>query len=393
MGLRVLYMVSSIGLGHIARSRSIAEALRLRGASVEFVAPPPTFEYLEAWGWRYHPVSRELEPIAPVVNKHYIERDTGAITLGLALKEYRIAERNARRIADALDPGAYDGIVADESWELLASPWIRKPPTPLVLVTDFLVYEPWKGSLLAALAFNRFMDKRLPLFDRIIFVGFEEKIPRESSMPSAIRWILGRVRRGLRVDAVGLVPPVLPHELMEPREARRILGLPEEGPLVLVSMGGTAGGYRILSRVAFVLKSAPGSPVAVFAPGATADLEAPRGARVIRGPLRYRLPALVRAFDAMISNAGLSTIALAAATGTPTVVIPLRRHFEQEENASLASRRWSFIHAAPPTPSNDEILELVSRALGSRGEPDRSLYDNIYAVADSIIDAIAAGIS
>jgi len=151
--LRILYGVSSVGLGHAARAKAVSRRLReLDGnTTVEFVAAEPALSYLKFWGEKVLDVSERLKSLSPIAEASYSEGGL-RISLSLALKEYSIIKKNAETLFENIDLEKYDIIVGDEFWELLASNKINAPK-PKVYITDFISY-PYKdhsGSPLLSL--------------------------------------------------------------------------------------------------------------------------------------------------------------------------------------------------------------------------------------------------
>ncbi len=341
---RILLAVSSIGLGHAARSRVLGRLLEEAGHEVYYYAPGRAGWYLEAWGARLLPSSRGSLDLSLVAEKWY--RRTGSALIGLraALEEHRAALRNAELLLRDVERLAPDVVVADESWEAISV--AERLPRPRVWIADFPLYPPMGGPrrVAAAAAVNRFLLRRLPLFDLLVYVG----LPWPEEGLRAYRVAGPRISEVLSwFTQVGPVTPVLAGEALGRVEARRLLGLPHGARVVLAQPGGTSIGEERLP--------------------ALAERAADEGWLVYR--LRERnplLPRLLRAFDCVVSNAGLSTIAALARLGVPGVVEPLPGHFEQEHNASTAPRLWPWISDSPPCPGpgpGDEWVEYNARAL------------------------------
>ncbi len=370
---RILIAVSGIGLGHVARARVLSRALESMGARVDIVAPPPLGSYLRAYSVEPHPVSEMLEPYSPVVDRFYSSTRSGRIGLRMELEEARIARSNAAIIEDNIDLESYDAVVSDESWELMYAR-LGRTNTPKILVTDFISY-PYRKGLLAAIAFNRFMASRLPRFDAIAFVGFPQKLCSSRWPPLAGKRLS---EMAPRLEAVGLIPPAMEDEVLSPIHALRELGLEE--PAVLALPGGTRAGHDIIYEATSSLARA-GFRVATTLPSP------PPGAYGIPSGLRYRIPLLMRGFSSVVSLAGLSTLASVASLGIPTVAIPIPGHFEQEENASIASRHYRWILATHASRASH-----VPHLLGGAAKPgsgDSSLFASPYKLARLILHLVA----
>jgi len=340
----VVVAVSSIGWGHAARSRVLGSLLEGGGHEVYYYAPGRAGEYIGAWGGRLLPSSRESRDLSVVAEEWY--RRTGSAVIGLraALEEHRVALENARLLLRDLERVGPDVVVADESWEAMSV--VERLPRPRVWIADFPLYPPagGPGRVAAAAAVNRFLLRRLPLFDLLVYVG----LPWPEEGLRAYRLAGPRMSEVLSwFEQVGPVTPVLAREALGRGEARRLLGLPRGARVVLAQPGGTSIGEERLARLAEALA---GGGWTVYRPAR-------------RDPV---LPRLLRAFDCVVSNAGLSTIAALARLGVPGVVEPLPGHFEQEHNASTAPWLWPWLSTRPPCPGpgpGDEWVEYNARRL------------------------------
>ncbi len=345
---RILMAVSSIGYGHVARSRALAKLLQTRGHSVEILAPPPADGYVRAWGAPLAPVSEKLEPLSPIVERWYQATGKGLIGLRMALEEQRIAQWNARVVEEVIDFECYDLVLADESWELLESHRFLSSSTTRVYMADFLHYTPTGlSSVPAALAVNRYLKKRLEKFHTILHVGLED--PRREKQRWMVLWgpRVGDWAREMGVEWIGPLPALLESEAIPREEARLILsgalGLGTEDvdrPWILAALGGTRAGYRELLEI--LSRSSLGDALVFLATGTLPENAEDRlvGTRVVKLSDNHRplLPRFLRAFDASIAPAGLTTLTTHAALGLPTLAFPLPGHFEQERNARLAPR-------------------------------------------------------
>jgi len=293
----------------------------------------------------------------------------------MILREYRAIRRNSRIIDDYVDYESYDIIIADESWELLESRRFLKAGSKKVFMTDFLKY-PYNrlADIPGAFLFNRYLWRRLGYFDLVIFVGFPDKMRS-----------LDEVKRtGINVVSMGLIPPMLESEVLDAGKARRLVGA--ASPAILVSLGGTRAGLDIMGQACEILSR--GVYDVYMAPGASIGDYRPDNCKMIRRDLKFKVQLIIRAFDVVVSLGGLSSLAASISEGVPTVTIPLPGHFEQEENAILASNKYAWILSL----KHNEIGEIpvVVEELASRGHSsgDKSLYRNQASIARYIKEAI-----
>ena len=69
--MRILYGVSSVGLGHARRSLAIVDCLRKSGDDIEidWISSQPVISFLEQKAERVLPVSKELKSLSSVMEE------------------------------------------------------------------------------------------------------------------------------------------------------------------------------------------------------------------------------------------------------------------------------------------------------------------------------------
>ncbi|MCE4598701.1 MAG: hypothetical protein F7C81_00690 [Desulfurococcales archaeon] len=376
---RILIAVSSVGLGHVARSRPLGVLLeRIYGFNVDYLAPPPTNMYLEHYGIKALEASSRLSSLSKIVDEYYTLKKSGRIGFTMMLREHRIIKENSKIVDDYIDYEHYDAILADESWELLESKKFLKSNTKKIFMTDFLEY-PYRrlADIPPALLFNRYLWKRLGYFDLIAFVGFPDKLR-----------LTRKVRRmkNTRIFPAGIIPPMLESEVLDRNDARRLVGA--VGKSILVSLGGTSAGLDLMSRICKILgETEYNIHIAVGASVENYNVDA---CKTLGGDLKFKVPFILKAFDVIISLSGLSSLAASISVGIPTITIPLPGHFEQEENAILASRKYNWITSLSPSRLN-EIKSIIEDMIQRGSSPgDRVLYDNQANIVKHIYGILKA---
>ena len=122
-------------------------------------------------------------------------------------------------------------------------------------------------------------------------------------------------------------------------DARRRYGVRAEGPVVGI-LGGSLGA-RVLNESAADIVAAVGRGTVVHIMGANSDsraavAEAPDGVQWVRLSYETDTSYLYAACDLVVCRAGAMTVSELAATGTPSVLVPLER-VGQEANAAALS--------------------------------------------------------
>ncbi|BBK40755.1 hypothetical protein STVA_07750 [Allostella vacuolata] len=137
----------------------------------------------------------------------------------------------------------------------------------------------------------------------------------------------------------GPIAGVRPDELLPRAEARAILGLPAEGPIVLVAAGGGGGASvaPVLARAAAAMPLLPELGFALLEPPLARDLPPVEWAPNVRIVRRVPVAPYLAAFDAAVTTAGMNSGAELMAAGLPMVWTPLGPpSMDQVRNV----RRW-----------------------------------------------------
>ena len=340
---RVLYLSSPIGLGHARRDLAIARELRnLHGdVHIDWVAQHPVTSYLETFGEQIHPASAHLVSESAHIESEANEHDLHAFQAIRRMDEILVS--NFSLVQDLVDTGDYDLVVGDEAWDLDYF-WHENPElkrTAYVWMTDFVGWLPMpdggEDERMLTADYNAEMIEHVERFtrirDRAIFVGDPDDIVGDDFGPGlpAIRAWTER-----HYDFSGYITGFDAAELSDREALRRRLGHPEDTPLVVVTVGGSAVGSALLRKVIDsyprMRKEIDGLRMLVVA-GPRVDLSSlPTHDGVdIRG-FDADLPHHLAAGDAAIVQGGLTTTMELVAGRTPFLYFPLGHHFEQQRH-------------------------------------------------------------
>ena len=357
---RVLILSADVGEGHAAAARALAQQLNAAPEESEVVV----IDGLAAMGrvlrqvvqdgyrvqlrffpWSYTLVYWLLERVAPV---RWLTR------LQLCLFGSRSL---ARRIAE------YDPDVIVSTYPAVTVVLARLRRTGVVNCPTVATITDLTGLFFWA---QPGIDMHLVMYDE--------------SMPSVER-IAGQ-------GSARLVRPLISAEFLQPRcplQARRALGLPEEGRLVVVSGGGWGvgdieGAVRELSRVADV------SSIVCLA-GYNEQLRERLSAafaeesRVDVYGFTDKMPELLAAADALVHSTGGVTCLEAKATGTPVVSYGL-----PVGHARLNTRAMAELELLRLANDTNELREHVQASFADGvPERERSLAGGIAAGAAAAI--------
>jgi uncharacterized protein (TIGR00661 family) len=342
--VKVLYGVSSVGLGHARRSLAIAQKLRTIDPKVQFdfdwLAGEPALSFLIANGERALDASSQLESLSSHIEFDSKEGKIRDIS-DVARSSARTAKKNYNLIKAI--PGDFDLLIQDEFVETLFSfLWEKNPTLPRkkVVITDYIKLESRSLNPINALATayaNRMLKKAYLNQQLRIFAEDPESLPTSRAIR---KWVLKNF------EVVGPVVENLPTESKEQLK-KRLLHSTEEVRYIVFTIGGTSIGKklahvllkdanRISEKLDAYLVLLLGPRVDPKSIGQTASN------RISVVPFTNEALGFFKAADCVVAQAGGSTLNEVASLGVPCVVIPVENHFEQQRNAKRFSERYGF---------------------------------------------------
>jgi pimeloyl-ACP methyl ester carboxylesterase/UDP:flavonoid glycosyltransferase YjiC (YdhE family) len=377
---RALWISSPIGLGHVQRDLAIARAVRERVPDLEihWWAQPPVTEVLAGAGEIIHPASSGLVSESAHWESEAADHDLPAFYAFRRMDEILCA--NYLLFDDVVRDTSYDLWVGDECWEI--DYFLHENPerkiAPYVFMTDVIGFlptdpgDPREAELCADYNADSIEKReRFPrLRDLSVFVGSFDELP-DCPFGPGLPGIRSWSRRWF--SSVPYVLPFDPDAYRDRAGLRRRLGYPEDQPLVVAAVGGTAVGTSLLELTcdAFArLRKQLADARMVLVTGPRID---PRLLPDIEGmDKRGYVPDLfehLACADAAVVQGGLSTTMELVATGRPFIYFPLRRHWEQQH---FVTHRLSHYRAGQrmdyATISADDLATALRAALAQNGD-------------------------
>ncbi len=291
----MLIASSSVGLGHVARDLHLRRAMGW--AKVEWLTSGNALRFLEENGEVVHGASRRMRSLGDIIGGSLIRNCAVALRPRALMELYSAVKSNARVIDESVDLASYDLVVADEFWELLMS---EQVPRRGAFITDFVDLSPrlWWAPVRPAVARlgDAIRARAIERFDLRIHVGMWGE--------AAGFWHPGQ----LITDAASAGPA----------PARR-------GPVV-INTGGTPAACAAARSISSDLSARGIDHVVIGACGELAGNPGP----------------LISRSSALVTLAGYSSLVEAALTRKPTIVLPVRRHFEHVENSRAFEGRSGY---------------------------------------------------
>ena len=290
----ITFFSSPIGLGHATRDIAIAQYLDKM--SIKFISGEGASKLFLEYGFYIEDV---YHPPSFVINHGKLQN-----SLRWLFKYYSYYKECKAIASSVIEKEKPNLIVSDEDFASLTIG--QEKNLKSVLITDVLEtkFVSGIGSLIEK-KMNRSMKKIIQKCDLVII---PENGPNE-----------GNITR---------VGPIVRRTLQTRDELRKRFSFNKK--TIVVSIGGTNAGKFLIDKVveAFKKLKLDVELVIVSGPSLKIDID-----RIQNLGFINNLHEVVYAADLIISLAGKSTIDESKQYGTPGIFIPIKGHFEQEENA------------------------------------------------------------
>ena len=288
------FFSSPIGLGHVTRDIAISE--NFENISINFVTGSGAAKILKKLDLRVQDV---YNPPSFVVENGTLKNP--AKWLWNYYQYYKDCKKISEKILQKDNPNL---VISDEDFASLTIAQNMKIPT--ILITDVLETRFTKG--IAA-----FIEKKM-----------------NKSMHEIIKKcdIVILPENGNDQDNIKRVGPIVRQTNHSREKLRKKFSF--EKKTIVISIGGTDAGLFLIEKAIQVISKINQDTeiVLVSGPAVSGKFENVRNLGFVDN-----LHELIFAADLLISLAGKSTIDEANAYGTPAIFIPIKGHFEQEDNA------------------------------------------------------------
>ncbi|MHA7648056.1 glycosyltransferase [Nitrosopumilus sp. S4] len=293
--MKVLNFFSSpIGLGHV--TRDIAIANNFQNISTNFVTGSGAAKILKNLDFNVQDV---YHPPDFIINNGTLQNP--AKWLWNYYQYYKECKSISQKILECDKP---DLVVSDEDFASLSNAQNKKTPT--ILITDILETRFTKGlASLIEKKMNKSMKEIIKKCDIVI-------LPED----------------GDDHDNIRRVGPIIRQTNSTREQLREKFSFSKK--TVLISIGGTSSGIFLIEKALDAISKINQDLqiVLVAGPAVSKEFKNTRNEGFVNNLHEY-----IYAADVLISLAGKSTIDEARYYGTPSIFIPIKGHFEQEDNA------------------------------------------------------------
>jgi len=312
------FFSSPIGLGHV--TRDIAIVNNFQNITTNFVSGSGAAKILENLDFNVHD---RYTPPSFIIKNGSLQNP--AKWLWNYYQYYKDCKNISKEIIQKDDPNL---VISDEDFASISIAQEKNIPT--VLITDVLETRFTNGIVsLFEKKMNKSMQKMIEKCDIVI-------IPEN----------------GNNQDNIKYVGPIVRQTNFSRDELRQKFSFKDK--TIVISIGGTnAGEFLIEKAIEAILKINQGFEIVlVSGPAVNKKFENVRDLGFVDN-----LHEIIFAADLIISLAGKSTIDEAKVYGTPAIFIPIKDHFEQEDNAKEEGFNFEDI---------ERLDELILEKIGQK---------------------------
>jgi UDP-N-acetylglucosamine--N-acetylmuramyl-(pentapeptide) pyrophosphoryl-undecaprenol N-acetylglucosamine transferase len=288
------FFSSPIGLGHV--TRDIAIVNNFENISTNFITGSGAAKILKKLDYNVQDV---YNPPSFIIENGTLKNP--AKWLWNYYQYYRDCKKISEKILQKDKPSL---VISDEDFASLTV--AQEMKTPTVLITDVLETHFTKGiASFVEKKMNKSMQEIIKKCDIVIFP-----------------------ENGDDKDNIRRVGPIVRDTNYTRAELRKKFSF--EKKTIVISIGGTNAGLFLIEKALDAISkiNQDVETVLVSGPAVNKEFENVKNLGFV-----YNLHELIFAADVLISLAGKSTIDEASAYGTPSIFIPIKGHFEQEDNA------------------------------------------------------------
>ena len=288
----VEFFSSPIGLGHATRDIAVVDCFE--NISTNFVTGSNAAKILKSLSFKVEDV---YKPPQFIVEDGSLKNS--ARWLWKYYQYYKDCKKISNKIIEDDNPRL---VVSDEDFASLAVAQNKKIPT--VLITDILETRFTKGfTSIIEKKMNKSMQKIIKNCDVVI-------LPED----------------GPDEDNIRRVGPIVRQTKYTREELRKKFSFDKK--TIVVTIGGTDAGLFLIEKVLEIFPKINEHEIVLVSGPSMSKSEKIRNLGFVNN-----LHEIIYAADVLVSLAGKSTIDETREYGTPAIFIPIKGHFEQEDNA------------------------------------------------------------
>ena len=384
--LKILFLSSHIGLGHVTRDYRISLALSSlmnKSLKVEWCTTEPAYTYLHIKGEKILDVCHRLSSMSVMMEEY---ADKKMIYRPWMLKKYLHAlGKNYDILEKEVDWNEYDLIIADEFWEIVLK-GDEKILNKTIFITDMIFknYELNPFESLASYILNKYYIDVYPKFMERFYIGLPWDIPNQKTYflygERMIEWI----HKYFKI--VGRIPSVpYKYRIMGKKNARKLLKLNDKDIIITVLLGGTKADastiLKTMNKFWILFKEKYPESKLIMILGPRTKYNENKLSDTIIIDFTPDIGLYLIASNIVVSRGGKTSVTDLEYLGIPSIIIPVKNHFEQKYIAKTETKYFKFIKQVNSTCNPKTLLNRTITLLKYQRTPTPIK----YFIGDEII--------
>ena len=383
---KILFLSSHVGLGHVTRDYRISIALSSlanTNLKIDWCTAEPAYTYLHIKREKILDICHKLSSMSVMMEEYM---DKKMIYRPLMLRKYLHAlGRNYDVLRKGIDWDEYDLIVADEFWEIVLK-GDEEILSKTIFITDIIFknYESNPFESLASYILNKFYINVYPKFMERFYIGLPWDIPNQKTYFLYGEWMVEWIHKYFKI--VGRIPSVpYKYRIIGRRDARNLLKLNDRDIVITVLLGGTKADTATILKtiekfwILFKEKYSEAKLIMILGPRTKYKENKLKDTIII--DFTPDIGLYLIASNIVISRSGKTSVTDLEYLGIPSIIIPVKNHFEQKYIAKTEPKYFKFIKQINSTCNPKTLLNQTITLLKYR----RTSTSIKYFIGDKII--------
>ena len=343
--MKVLFLSSHIGLGHVTRDLRVKKILinKSNKIDVSWCSTHPVYEYLKNKGEKVLNICNKLWSMTPIAEQ-YIENRT-LFRPDILRRYLKILENNYKILNENIEWDYYDLIYADEFWKIVLMEKF-KYIDKLLFATD-IIFKPYEYNLyenVISYILNRYFINKYKTFRHKFYIGLLDEVPNQKIFYIYGEYMWRWIKENFTI--VGKIPSIEKvYKEYDKEYFKNKLNVEPEYKIITLILGGTKSRSKyLLDKLCTIWKDLreefDGKLIIILGPRTKYEC---RDDYIEILNTVYDVGPYLAASDIVISRAGKTTVTDLEYLGIPSIIIPTKGHFEQEWIAKVSSSKYKFI--------------------------------------------------
>ncbi len=332
--MKILFCVSSVGLGHAVRSVELCNKFeRKKDVEVYFLCAEPALSFIKSKKKRIIKESENLISLSQFIEE-LTENGILRFKITTALKFLRALYKNYKITRKVLERENFDLILCDEFWEI----FFFKDNGKIIFLSDVYKFE---DKYLRGM--SKILIKILNVILKFLYSKFDALFYAECPSSRCLGYPAIYGKREIKLE----------------QKIRKIRKL-RKRKVILVLVGGTSTGKDLIEKIVRISDKVNAVFKIICGPRISFGFSCHKGNVEIINFTDDVLEHYLEA-DLVLCQAGLSTMLEVYTLNKKTIVFPIKNHVEQLENSEKI--RSDSIFIADRSITDDELIKIIKNTL------------------------------